>query len=103
MCVATGLRVAADSTDPEAWLDVGRAYVQAVGTFHAHRTPAADTGWARAAIDAAEMAFARAAGYGRGARAADSALVFRVYLWGQKALIAWEAEGVDGATAAWHN
>src|SRR5882672_3023128 len=101
--VAAWLRVAADSTDAEAWLDVGRAYVQAVGTFHAHRDPAVDTGWARAAIDAAEMAFARAAGYGRGTRTADSALVFRVYLWGQKSLLGWEADGVEGATAAWRS
>ncbi|HEV8399669.1 MAG TPA: hypothetical protein VGQ18_07495 [Gemmatimonadales bacterium] len=96
-------RIAADSTDAEAWLDVGRAYVQVVGAFHAHRTPPGDTGRARAVIDTAELAFARAAGYGRGTRAADSALVFRVYLWGQKALLAWEADGVEGANASWQS
>lgn len=99
---AVWARIAADSTDAGAWLEVGRAYAQVVGTFHQHRARAADTGWARAVIDTAELAFARAAGYGRGTRTADSALVFRVYLWGQKALLAWEADGVEGATAAWH-
>ena len=99
---AAWARIAADSTDAEAWLEVGRAYVQAVGTFHAHRAQPADTGWARAVIDTAELAFARAAGYGRGTRTADSALVYRVYLWGQKALLAWEADGVEGATTTWH-
>jgi len=100
---AAWARIAADSTDAEAWLEVGRTYVQVVGAFHAHRTPPPDTGWARAVIDTAELAFARAAGYGRGTRTADSALVFRVYLWGQKALLAWESDGVEGAKASWQS
>src|SRR5258705_12354851 len=93
-------RISADSTDARAWLEIGRAYVQDLGTFHAHRA-SPDTGWARAVLDTAELAFARASGYGRGTRTADSAQVFRVYLWGQKALLAWEADGTEGATAAW--
>jgi hypothetical protein len=93
--------VPADSTDGEAWLEVGRAYVQLVSGYHAHRA-AADTAWARAALDTAEQAFVRAARFGRGTRAADSAVVFRVYIWGQRALLAWETGGVEAATAAWH-
>ena len=89
-----------DSTDGEAWLGVGRAYVQLVSGYHLHRG-AADTAWARAALDTAEQAFARAARFGRGTRAADSAQVFRVYIWGQRALLAWETGGAEAATAAW--
>ncbi len=99
-------RITADSTDAQAWLEVGRAYVQVVGRYHTHRTPASpplpDTAWARAALDTADQAFARAARFGRGTRAADSALVFRVYAWGQKALLAWETGGAEAATTAWH-
>jgi hypothetical protein len=96
-------RISADSTDARAWLEIGRAYVQDVGSYHAHRAAApGDTGWARATLDTAELAFARASGYGRGTRAADSAQVFRVYLWGHKALLAWEAGGTDAAIMAWH-
>jgi len=91
----------ADSTDGPAWLEYGRRYLQLVAAYHAHRVPA-DTAWARAALDTAELAFARASGYGRGTRTADSAQVFRVYLWGHKALLAWEAGGTDAATMAWH-
>ena len=92
----------ADTTDAEGWLEFGRAYVQLVADYHAHKTPG-DTGWARAALDTAELAFARASGYGRGTRTADSAQVFRVYLWGQKALLAWEAGGTEAATMTWHS
>ena len=92
----------ADSTDGRAWLDFGRAYVQLVTDYHAHRA-AMDTAWARAALDTAELAFARASGYGRGTRTADSAQVFRVYLWGQKALLAWEMGGSDAATTTWQS
>jgi hypothetical protein len=91
----------ADSTDGHAWLEFGRAYVQRVADYHAHRAPA-DTAWSRAALDTAELAYARAAGFGRGTRTADSAQVFRVYLWGQRALLAWETEGIDAATTVWH-
>ncbi len=91
----------ADSTDGHAWLEFGRAYVQRVADAHAHRAPA-DTAWSRAALDTAELAYARAAGFGRGTRTADSAQVFRVYLWGQRALLAWETEGIDAATTVWH-
>jgi hypothetical protein len=91
----------ADSTDSHAWLEFGRAYVQLVADYHAHRAPA-DPAWARAALDTAELAFARAAGFGRGTRTADSAQVFRVYLWGQKALLAWETDGIEAATSLWH-
>jgi len=89
-----------DSTDGRAWLDYARGYVQLVADYHAHRGDR-DTAWARAALDTAELAFARASGYGRGTRTADSAQVFRVYLWGQKAILAWEAGGTEGVSAAW--
>jgi hypothetical protein len=91
----------ADSTNGQAWLEVGRAYALIAAGYHAHRAPV-DTAWARAVLDTADQAFARAVHFGRGTRAADSAQVFRVYLWGQKALLAWETGGADAATAAWN-
>jgi len=95
-------RVGADSTDGQAWLEVGRVYAQAVAGYHAHRGPT-DTAWARATLDTADQAFARAVRFGRGTRAADSAHVFRVYAWGQKALLAWEVGGAEAAAAVWEN
>lgn len=94
-------RIAADSTDAQAWLEVGRAYVRVLDGYHAHRARA-DTSWARAALDTAEQAFARAARWSRGTPAADSAQVFRVYAWGEKALLAWEMGGPDAAASVWH-
>ena len=91
----------ADSTDGQAWLEVGRAYVQLMADYHTHRARA-DTAWARAVLDSADQAFARAVHFGRGTRGADSAQVFRVYAWGQKALLAWEMGGAEAATAAWN-
>jgi hypothetical protein len=90
----------ADSTDAQAWLEIGRAQVQLVAGYHAHRTPG-DTTWARAALDSADQAFARAARFGRGTRAADSAQVLRVYAWGLKALLEWETGGPEAALAVW--
>jgi len=62
-----------------------------------------DTAWALATLDTADQAFARAVRFGRGTRAADSAHVFRVYAWGQKALLAWEVGGAEAAAAVWEN
>jgi hypothetical protein len=90
-----------DSTDGQAWLEVGRAYVRLMADYHGHRAPA-DTAWARAVLDTADQAFARAVHFGRGTRAADSAQVFRVYAWGQRALLAWEMGGAEAATTAWN-
>jgi len=96
-------RVAADSTDGKAWLDVGRVYVEIVRGYHAHRSPPPpDTAWVRALLDTADQAFASAARWSPGTRTADSAQVFRVYTWGQKALLAWESGGSEAATATWH-
>jgi len=97
-------RVAADSTDGVAWLEIGRAYAQFAAGYHAHRAvPAAapDAAWAGAALDTAEQAFARAARWTAGTRTADSAQVFQVYVWGQRAYLAWEAGGAEAARAGW--
>src|SRR5256886_15566787 len=55
-------RVARDSTDGAGWLLVGRGYLQLAEEAHgrAHRAEA-DSAWARAALDTAEVALARAA------------------------------------------
>src|SRR2546423_2615968 len=55
-------RVARGSTDGAGWLLVGRGYLQLAEDAHgrAHRAEA-DSAWARAALDTAEGALARAA------------------------------------------
>src|SRR2546421_4431863 len=95
-------RVAADSTDGPAWLDLGRHYLQ-LGDYHAHRKPVVtDTVWAHAQLDTAEQAFERAARWSAGTRTADSARVFRVYTFGERAYVDWESAGSQAATLAWH-
>ena len=94
-------RAAADSNDGTAWLEVGLVYARTLDRYHAHRG-SSDTAWGRAALDTADEAFARAVRSARGSRTADSAQVFRVYTWGQKALLAWETGGAEAATTAWH-
>src|SRR3989442_13976311 len=69
-------RVAADSTDGPAWLDLGRHYLQ-LGDYHAHRKPVVtDTIWAHAQLDTAAAAFARAARSGARTRTPRSAPAF---------------------------
>src|SRR6058998_3974381 len=60
---AAGLwtRVAADSTDTQAWFDLGRMYVRRSAQYHRHTADSPDTMWARAVLDTADRAFARAA------------------------------------------
>src|SRR2546427_7556578 len=53
-------RVAADSTNGPAWLDLGRAYLQRAADYHTHRKPmTVDTVWAHATLDTAQLAFER--------------------------------------------
>ncbi len=95
-------RVAADSTDAAAWLDIGRSYLQ-LGDYHAHRRPVVtDTVWAHAQLDTAAHAFERAARWSTGTRTADSARVFRVYTFGERAYVDWESGGSQAAMLAWH-
>ena len=100
-------RVAADSTDSAAWLELGRLYLRLGTDYHAHRQ-AADTVWAHAVLDTAQQAFAQAERWSAGTRTADSARVFRVYSFGELAYLAWESGegggggGPDAATLTWH-
>src|SRR5258708_6834863 len=76
-------RVAADSTDGTAWLDLGRSYLQQAADYHTHRKPVTvDTVWAHANLDTAQAAFDRAARWSAGARTADAARVVPVYALG---------------------
>ena len=78
-------RVGIDSTDGVAWLELGRSYLQ-LGDYHLHRKPVVtDTVWAHATLDTAQQAFERAARWSVGTRTADSARVFRVYTYGERA------------------
>ena len=98
-------RVTGDSTDGAAWFRLGHAYVRLSAEYHLHRSPP-DTAGARAALDTADHAFARAArwggaGAGGGRAETDSARVFRVHTWGERAFLAWEQGGVEAAARAW--
>ena len=96
-------RVNADSTDAPAWLELGRIYLQRGVEYHAHKKPTpADTGWAHATLDTAQMAFERSARWSAGTRTADSARVFRVYALGERAYVDWESAGSAAATLTWH-
>jgi hypothetical protein len=97
-------RVNADSTDGAAWLELGRYYLQLGVDYHAHKKPVpVDTVRAHAVLDTAQQAFDRAARYSTGTRTADSARVFRVYSFGERAYVDWEAGGGPAAaTLAWH-
>lgn len=98
-------RVARDSLDGAGWLLVGRGYLQRAEDAHgrAHRAEA-DSGWARAALDTAEWALARAvalAGPVGASPAGDSARVLRVGVWGARSRLAWEQGGIAAALDAW--
>jgi hypothetical protein len=94
----------ADSTDGAAWLELGRTYLQRAVDYHAHKMPTTvDTVWAHGTLDTAQQAFDRAARFSAGTRTADSARVYRVYVYGEWAYIDWEAAGSTAATLAWHS
>ena len=96
-------RVAADSTDGRAWLELGRAYLQRGAEYHQHKKPTPiDTVWAHATLDTAQLAFERAARFSTGTRTADSARVYRIYAFGELAYVDWEAAGTAAATLTWH-
>jgi hypothetical protein len=82
---------AADSLDGGAWLQLARAYL---------RRPVVDTAASRAALDTADMALVRAIGLSSG-DLADSARTFRVFAWGERALLSWRTGGADAAAAVW--
>jgi hypothetical protein len=95
--------VTADSTDASAWLALGRWYLDRNADYHAHTKPVnVDTVLAHATLDTAQLAFERAARLSTGTRTADSARVYRVYAYGERAAIDWETAGTSAATLAWH-
>lgn len=96
-------RVATDSTNGPAWLDLGRAYLQRGVEYHLHKKPRpVDTVWAHALLDTAQLAFDRATRFSAGTRTADSARVYRLYTYGERAYVDWEAGGIAAATLTWH-
>jgi hypothetical protein len=86
-------RVRADSQDARAWFDLGRTYLQ-------WGDSSSDSIVARARLDTADAAFGRVAGLDEGALG-DSARVFRVFSWGERALIAWRRGGAEAAADVW--
>jgi hypothetical protein len=89
--------------DGHEWAAVGRAYL---GLLAADRTGPArrDTVWTHAVLDSADRAFARAAtalGSVGISPAGDSARVFRVQVWSERALLAWETGGLAGTAEGW--
>jgi hypothetical protein len=93
-------RLARDSGDGEAWLRLAQGYVQLAAGYH-QRHATDDTAWARAVLDSAGAAFARAAVLRAGSAQGDSARALRVVAWGEKAFLAWELGGRDAATRTW--
>jgi len=98
-------RVARDSLDGAGWLLVGRGYLQEAEEAHgrAHRAEG-DSAWARAALDTAEAALARAvalAGPAGPSAAGDSARVLRVGVWAARSRLTWEEGGIAAALDAW--
>lgn len=91
-------RVAADSTDGAAWLNLGRAYVERASLYHAEHEAGGEV-VARARLDTADGAFARASLNGApGAR--DTAIAYRVFAWGEATLLTWEVSGIEALGAA---
>ena len=98
-------RAARDSTDGAAWLLVGRGYLQLAEEAHGrvHRGEV-DSAWARAALDTAEVALARAAalaGPVGASPAGDSARVLRVAVWAARSRLTWEQGGITAELDAW--
>lgn len=89
--VALWARARADSTNAGAWIALGRAYL---------RRPAADTAARRAALDTADLALARATLVAAGP-GVDSARTFRLFAWGERALLAYRRGGADSAADVW--
>jgi hypothetical protein len=87
-------RVARDSGDASAWFQLGLWLVRLAADYHRHAA-GADTAGARAALDTADLAFARAAALEPNTARADSARAFRVFAWGERAMLVWELEGSD--------
>lgn len=85
-------RVRTDTTDANAWLQLGRAYLgRPVGN---------DTAGTRAALDTADLALMRAVRFGAGA-VTDSARTFRLFAWGERALLASRRDGVEADAETW--
>lgn len=84
-------RVRGDSLDADAWLRLGRAYL---------RRPVIDTVASRAALDTADAALTRAVALASGDLGA-SARTFRLFAWGERALLAFRRGGTDAAAATW--
>ena len=98
-------RIAKDSTDGVAWLELGRLYVRTAEA--AHRAPhraSDDTVAARAVLDTAEQLLARAVqllGAAGSTPAGDSARVLRVGVWSVRSRLAWEERGLAVGPQEW--
>src|SRR5947207_2442433 len=87
-------RVAQDSGDADAWFQLGLGLMQLAAGYHRH-AEAIDTAATRATLDTADLAFTRAAALEPSTARADSARAFRVFAWGERAVLAWELEGSE--------
>ena len=87
-------RVARDSGDAGAWFQLGLGLMRVAADYH-RPVAGADTVGTRAALDTADLAFTRAAALEPSTARADSARAFRVFAWGERAVLAWESEGSD--------
>jgi hypothetical protein len=87
-------RVAQDPRDADAWFQFGLGLIRLAADYH-RRTGASETAATRATLDTADLAFTRAAALEPSTARADSARAFRVFAWGERAVLAWELEGSD--------
>src|SRR5256885_14800835 len=87
-------RVAQDSGDADAWFQLGLGLMRLAADYHRH-AGATDTAATRATLDTADLAFTRAAALEPSTARADSARAFRVFAWGERAMLAWELEGSE--------
>src|SRR3989442_15060529 len=87
-------RVGQDSGDADAWFQLGLGLMRLAADYHRH-AGATDTAATRATLDTADLAFTRAAALEPSTARADSARAFRVFAWGERAVLAWESEGSD--------
>lgn len=97
-------RVARDSTDAQLWLLLGRTYFELGTEAHGatHRGPE-DSMWARAVLDTADGALARAASLaaaGGSNAVGDTARVLRVGAWAARSWLAWETAGIEAGQVA---
>jgi len=96
-------RVARNPNDGQAWAALGHVYLDLLTADRSGKSRR-DTVWTHAILDSADRAFARAAaalGSVGVSPAGDSARVFRVQVWSERAVFGWEVGGLAHGADVW--